>query len=278
MALVVGVSLVGCGTDDPTPTAAAQITCVDQAFRAGLHVDARDPRKVWATDYDTGRDVAVRPRPPGQFVFDVIPAQRAPRRLRQDRVLRWRDHRDGLLRRAIADAPHRARRRSRSQSTTELTTAHGPGETTLLRTTQADPHVTPVPPARSGGASTANAAARADRAEDRPHWTRRCRRPGDIRHRRTHHCVRGRPGSVSLCALYCRSAPVRDSRSRSSASRASGWSGSVSRSSPGRGSAGEPRRPDSTQSRHARRVREPSPAPTPSCPIPCAWGARPSSV
>ena len=70
-AFAIGVSLVGCGTDDQAPTAAAQITCVDQAFRAGLHVDARDPRKVWATDYDTGRDVAVRPRPPGQFVFDA---------------------------------------------------------------------------------------------------------------------------------------------------------------------------------------------------------------
>ena len=71
MALAVGLSLVGCSTDVPAPTAAAQITCVDQAFRAGLHVDARDPRRVWATDYDAGRDVAVRPRPPGQFVFDA---------------------------------------------------------------------------------------------------------------------------------------------------------------------------------------------------------------
>lgn len=71
MAVAIGVSLVACGADDQAPSAAAQIRCVDQAFRAGLHVDARDPRKVWATDYDAGRDVAVRPRPPGQFVFDA---------------------------------------------------------------------------------------------------------------------------------------------------------------------------------------------------------------
>jgi hypothetical protein len=69
MALAVGVSLVGCSVAGPT--AAAQITCVDQAFRAGLHVDARDPRRVWATNDDAGRDVAVLPRPPGQFVFDA---------------------------------------------------------------------------------------------------------------------------------------------------------------------------------------------------------------
>jgi hypothetical protein len=71
MALAIVVSLVGCGSGDQAPTAAAQIRCVDQAFRGGLHVDARDPRKVWATDYDAGRDVAVRPRPPGQFLFDA---------------------------------------------------------------------------------------------------------------------------------------------------------------------------------------------------------------
>ena len=45
-------------------------SCVDQPFRAGLHVDARDFRKAWATDYETGRVVAVRPRPPGRFTFD----------------------------------------------------------------------------------------------------------------------------------------------------------------------------------------------------------------
>ena len=46
-------------------------TCDEQPFRAELHVDANDVRRVWATDYATGRDVAVRPRPPGAFTFDV---------------------------------------------------------------------------------------------------------------------------------------------------------------------------------------------------------------
>ena len=49
--------------------------------------------------------------------------------------LRWRDHPDGLLRRAAPDALDRASRRSRPQSTTELTTAHGPGDTTPLLST-----------------------------------------------------------------------------------------------------------------------------------------------
>ena len=44
--------------------------CVEQPFRAALHVDANDPRSVWATNYDTGRDVVVRARPPGRFTFD----------------------------------------------------------------------------------------------------------------------------------------------------------------------------------------------------------------
>jgi len=43
---------------------------VEQPFRAELHVDASDPRKVWATEYATGRDVAVRPRASGTFTFD----------------------------------------------------------------------------------------------------------------------------------------------------------------------------------------------------------------
>lgn len=71
MVFAVGVGLIGCSTDVPAPTAAAQIAFVDRAFRVGLHVDVRDPRRVWATDYDVGRDVAARPRPPGQFVFDA---------------------------------------------------------------------------------------------------------------------------------------------------------------------------------------------------------------
>lgn len=61
------VFVVGCcGSEIVTPTA----TCVEQPFRAELHVDAHDLRMVWATDYATGRDVAVRPRPPGTFSFD----------------------------------------------------------------------------------------------------------------------------------------------------------------------------------------------------------------
>ena len=59
--------VVGCGgTETVTPA----VTCVEQPFRAELHVDAHDPRKVWATDYATGRDLAVRPRSPGAFTFD----------------------------------------------------------------------------------------------------------------------------------------------------------------------------------------------------------------
>jgi hypothetical protein len=44
--------------------------CVEQPFRAGLHVDASDPRMVWATNYATDEDVLVRPRPPERFTFD----------------------------------------------------------------------------------------------------------------------------------------------------------------------------------------------------------------
>lgn len=65
---LVAALVVGCGateTVDPT------VTCVEQEFRAELHVDAHDPRMVWATQYETGRNVAVRPRPPGFFTFDA---------------------------------------------------------------------------------------------------------------------------------------------------------------------------------------------------------------
>lgn len=44
--------------------------CSEQPFRAGLHVDAGDLRKVWATDYAAEEDVVVRPRPPLRFTFD----------------------------------------------------------------------------------------------------------------------------------------------------------------------------------------------------------------
>jgi hypothetical protein len=53
-------------TDRPTVAP----TCVEQPFRAGLHVDANDPRMVWATNYGTGLDVGVQPRAPGRFTFD----------------------------------------------------------------------------------------------------------------------------------------------------------------------------------------------------------------
>ena len=66
------VAVAGCGevathepqTVKPTPA------CLEQPFRAELHVDANDPRIVWATNYATGLDVAVRPRPPARFTFD----------------------------------------------------------------------------------------------------------------------------------------------------------------------------------------------------------------
>jgi hypothetical protein len=67
------VLVIGCGETVPveaptgSPTAT---TCVERPFRSELHVDARDPRLVWATLYETGQDVVVRPRPPGRFTFD----------------------------------------------------------------------------------------------------------------------------------------------------------------------------------------------------------------
>ena len=61
------VLTVGCG-DGATASPAA--VCVEQSFRAELHVDAQDPRKVWATHYGTGQEVTVRPRPPNVFTFD----------------------------------------------------------------------------------------------------------------------------------------------------------------------------------------------------------------
>ena len=67
---VVCAVLVGCSTDTVPVGTVDDARCVDQPFRAELHVDARDLRKVWATHYETGRIVAVRPRPPGRFTFD----------------------------------------------------------------------------------------------------------------------------------------------------------------------------------------------------------------
>ena len=65
--LIALVVVVGC---TETVTVSPVATCVEQPFRASLQVDAHDARQVWATDYETGRDVAVRPRAPGSFTFD----------------------------------------------------------------------------------------------------------------------------------------------------------------------------------------------------------------
>lgn len=67
------VLVAGCGEieTDQAKTAGPAPVCVEQPFRAELHVDAHDSRSVWATDYETGLDVAVRPRPPGRFSFDL---------------------------------------------------------------------------------------------------------------------------------------------------------------------------------------------------------------
>jgi hypothetical protein len=71
---VVGVLLsailLGCSVETIPSEGALSVTCIEQPFRAELHVDARDPRRVWATNYESGLDVAVRPRPPEQFGFD----------------------------------------------------------------------------------------------------------------------------------------------------------------------------------------------------------------
>jgi len=66
------VVLAGCGEveTEAAETVSPAAVCVEQQFRAELHVDAHDPRMVWATNYETGLDVAVRPRPPGRFTFD----------------------------------------------------------------------------------------------------------------------------------------------------------------------------------------------------------------
>jgi len=63
--------ITGCTSGTLAPRTVDVVSCVDQPFRAALHVDARDWRKVWATDYESGRDVAVRARPPGHFTFDL---------------------------------------------------------------------------------------------------------------------------------------------------------------------------------------------------------------
>ena len=63
--------LAACGDSEPVPTDRdAAPACVEQPFRAALHVDASDPRVAWATDFASGRDVTVRPRPPERFTVD----------------------------------------------------------------------------------------------------------------------------------------------------------------------------------------------------------------
>jgi hypothetical protein len=64
------VSLLGCGIESGPSESVDLAMCVDQPFRAELHVDALGPRKVWATHYASGLEVAVLPRPPEQFRFD----------------------------------------------------------------------------------------------------------------------------------------------------------------------------------------------------------------
>jgi hypothetical protein len=73
LAVVVSlVVLAGCSTlkTDDLEIDGLAPSCIEQPFRAALHVDAKDPRGVWATNFDTGEVVAVRPRPPSEFTFD----------------------------------------------------------------------------------------------------------------------------------------------------------------------------------------------------------------
>lgn len=64
--LVCAVLFGGCSRETATPQAA----CVELRSRTELHVDANDARQVWATNYESGLDFTVRPRPPGRFAFD----------------------------------------------------------------------------------------------------------------------------------------------------------------------------------------------------------------
>ena len=66
-ALVIAVLLVACGAEpneQPAPTGPANVveSCVARPIRAVLHVDGRDPRRVWGTELATGGDILVRPR------------------------------------------------------------------------------------------------------------------------------------------------------------------------------------------------------------------------
>lgn len=69
LAMFVLSLVVACGEAETVVTADPRLTCLERPFRAALHVDATDPRLVWATNFDTGRDVTVRARPPGRFTI-----------------------------------------------------------------------------------------------------------------------------------------------------------------------------------------------------------------
>ncbi len=59
--------LAGCGSPNPSDVLTP---CVQQSFRAELHVDPTDDRRIWATDYATGQDFMVKPHSPAVFVID----------------------------------------------------------------------------------------------------------------------------------------------------------------------------------------------------------------
>lgn len=71
--LILAVALVtGCGdSQQDRSVGKPELVCVEQPFRAELHVDANDPRVAWATEYATGRDFAVGARPPEHFNVDA---------------------------------------------------------------------------------------------------------------------------------------------------------------------------------------------------------------
>jgi hypothetical protein len=70
VAVLLCVAVFGCSDETNPSEHVDDPSCIDRPFRAALHVDADDSRRVWATDFEAGRDVAVRPRPPDQFTFD----------------------------------------------------------------------------------------------------------------------------------------------------------------------------------------------------------------
>lgn len=72
-----GISvMVAAGCSEQTSPPSPIVSCIEQAFRAVLHFDAADPRQVWATDLETGRDVVVRPRSGLVWMLDPGPPTR----------------------------------------------------------------------------------------------------------------------------------------------------------------------------------------------------------